>query len=238
MKGEKVGRLRHPPFQPSHLHTFKPLNPRVKICGLTRLEDARYCAAVGADYLGFVQHPASPRYVRPAAAREIIGWVTGPEPVGVFVDREADEVVAACREAGFRLAQLHGHEPPEACAAVEAAGIPVIKSFRVQHDASAEQLRALMEPYAGVARFVLLDTFHTSLWGGTGESFNWRLARELAADRPLFLAGGISAANVAEAVRMRPYALDLSSSLEENPGVKDFDKLAAFFDAFAEAVGR
>ena len=203
---------------------------KVKICGITRLEDARFCAVAGADFLGFVQHEDSPRYLRPGVAREIIDWVVGPDPVGVFVNADADAVNRACDEAGFRLAQLHGHEPPEVCAAV---GVPVIKALHVQHDASSEQLRALAEPYLDVVDFLLLDTHKTSLWGGTGESFNWRVARDLAGGADLFLAGGISADNVAEAVQtMRPYAVDLSSSVEAAPGVKDLDKLAAFFEAF------
>ena len=211
------------------------MNPtKVKLCGITRLEDARYAAAVGADFLGFVQYPESPRYVAPAVAKEIIEWVVGPEPVGVFVNESAEAINARCAEVGFRLAQLHGHEPPEVCAAVE---VPVIKAFQVQHDASAEQLRALIDPYRDVVDFILLDTHHTSLWGGTGESFNWRIARELAGEFDLFLAGGISAENVAEAIQtMRPYAVDLSSSVEESPGVKDFDKLGAFFDAYHAAI--
>jgi phosphoribosylanthranilate isomerase len=208
--------------------------PRVKICGITRLEDARFAAGAGADYLGFVQHPESPRYIEPARAREILGWLHGVEAVGVFVNETAEAVNAACAEAGFTLAQLHGHEPPEVAAEIE---VPVIKAFRVQHDAASEQIRALMLDYRDVADYVLLDTHHTSLWGGTGESFNWRLARELAGEFRLFLAGGISAANVREAVEtMRPFAVDLSSSLESEPGVKDFDKLSAFFDVFREAV--
>jgi phosphoribosylanthranilate isomerase len=207
---------------------------KVKICGITNLEDARYCAGAGADYLGFIQHPESPRYIAPADAKAIIEWLYGSEPVGVFVNADAETINSTCAEAGFALAQLHGHEPPEVAEAVE---VPVIKAFRVQHDASSEQIRALMEDYRGVADYFLLDTHHTSLWGGTGESFNWRVARELAADFPLFLAGGISAANVAEAVAtMKPYAVDLSSSVEAEPGLKDFDKLADFFDAFREAA--
>lgn len=207
---------------------------KVKICGLTRLHDARTAAAAGADFLGFIQHESSPRYVEPGVAKEIIEWVRGPEPVGVFVNRPADEVNAACARVGFTLAQLHGHESPETCAAV---GVPVIKAIQVQHDASSEQVRALVEPYLDVVDFVLLDTHHTSLWGGTGESFNWRVARDLSNDVDLFLAGGISAANVAQAVQtMRPYAVDLSSSVESEPGVKDLDKLADFFDAFHAAV--
>lgn len=204
---------------------------RVKICGITRLEDARFCAAAGADFLGFVQHTGSPRFVEPALAREILAWVSGPTPVGVFVDESADAVNARCAEVGFRMAQLHGSETPETCAAVAVA---VVKAIRVTHDASVEQVRALAQPYLGVVDFLLLDTHHTSLFGGTGESFNWRVARALAAEADVFLAGGISAANVAEAVQtMRPYAVDLSSSVEESPGVKSLDKLADFFDAFA-----
>ncbi len=210
------------------------MTTRVKISGITRLADARYCAGAGAAYLGFDQSEGSPRYAEPSAAKEIIEWLDGVEAVGVFVDEEAEAVNARCAAVGFGLAQLDGHEPPEVVAAV---GVPTIKTFRVQHDASSEQLRALMLPYRGVADFFLLDTHRTSLWGGTGESFNWRLARDLAAEFPLFLAGSIDAGNVQEAVdTMRPYAVDLSSSVEAEPGVKDFDALYDFFEAYRAAV--
>ncbi|WP_412070480.1 phosphoribosylanthranilate isomerase [Rubrivirga sp. IMCC43871] len=207
---------------------------KVKICGITQLHDARTAAVAGADFLGFIQHPESPRYVKPDVAQEIIGWVRGPEPVGVFVNESAETVNEVCARVGFTLAQLHGHEPPEVCAAVD---VPVIKAISVQHDASTEQVHALVEPYLDVVDFILLDTHHTSLWGGTGESFNWRVARELAGEVDLFLAGGISADNVAQAIdTMRPYAVDLSSSVEASPGVKDLDKLDAFFAAFHAAA--
>ena len=113
---------------------------------------------------------------------------------------------------------------------------PVIKAVHVVHDASAEQLRHLMAPYRDTCDFFLLDTHNSSVWGGTGESFNWRLARDLAQEMDLFLAGGISPENVEEAARIRPYAIDLSSSLESEPGVKDFDKLFDFFEAYRNAV--
>ena len=207
---------------------------KVKICGITRLEDARFCAVAGAHFLGFIQHEESPRYIRPGVAREIIDWVVGPDPVGVFVNADADTINRTCEEAGFTLAQLHGHESEEVCAAIN---VPVIKAIHVQHDASSEQIRAVAEPYLDVVDFLLLDTHKTSLWGGSGESFNWRVARELAGEVDLFLAGGISAYNVSEAIQtMRPYAVDLSSSVEESPGVKDLDKLAAFFEAFDAVV--
>lgn len=202
----------------------------VKICGITDLADARYCAGAGADYLGFIQYEKSPRYVAPETAKAIIEWVYGPEPVGVFVNETAEAVNRIAADAGFAYVQLHGNEPPEVCAEVER---PVIKAVPVVHDASPEQLRHIMEPYAEHVAYFLLDTHKTNYWGGTGESFNWRLAKELARDVPLFLAGGIGAHNVEEAVRtMQPAGVDLSSSVERAPGKKDVDKLADFFEAF------
>ena len=203
---------------------------KVKICGITDLADARYCAGAGADFLGFIQYEGSPRYVAPNVAKEIVGWVYGPEPVGVFVNESAETVNRVASDVGFTHVQLHGNEPPDVCAEIER---PVIKAVPVVHDASPEQLRWIMEPYARHVAFFLLDTHKTNYWGGTGESFNWRLVKELARDFPLFLAGGIGAHNVEEAVRtMRPLGVDLSSSVESAPGKKDFDKLADFFETF------
>lgn len=201
---------------------------KVKICGITRLDDARFCAGAGADFLGFIQYPDSPRYLTPTHAKEIIDWLYGPESVGVFVNADADVVNRVAEKAGFAWVQLHGNETPEICAAVER---PIIKSFRVVHDASADQLRPLLAPYCEIVDYFLLDTYNSSVWGGTGESFNWRLVRELSYEFPVFLAGGIGAHNVEEAVRtMRPAGVDLSSSVEAEPGIKDFEKLQAFFD--------
>lgn len=210
------------------------MDPKIKLSGITRLEDARYAAAMGVSYLGFDQDPSSPRFIPPERVKEIMAWVMGPEPVGVFTDGSADEVNRACETAGFRLAQLDGHEPPEVCAAVT---VPVVKTFQVQHDASAEQLRSLMAVYVEEAAYVRLDTTRTSLWGGPGESLSWRIVRALATDFDLFLAGDLTADHVAEVVgAMRPFALDLGPSLEEAPGVMDFDRLGAFFDAYRAAT--
>lgn len=208
-------------------------NTRVKICGITTMEDARFCAGAGADFIGFVQHPESPRYVHPEHVAEVLEWVAGPAPVGVFVNRPAEEINRTAEAAGFELVQLHGEEPPTVCAAVER---PVIKAFRIEHDASVEQLQHWIAPYEDHVDYLLLDTHHTDLWGGTGEAFNWRVARELSSDLPLFLAGGIGPDNVEEAVvRMRPFAVDLSSSVEETPGTKSFEKLERFFERFEAA---
>jgi phosphoribosylanthranilate isomerase len=203
---------------------------KLKICGITRLEDARYAAAAGADHLGFIQHPASPRYIAPPVAKEIIGWMYGPQAVGVFVDEGADAVNRRVEEVGFHLVQLHGEESPEVCARMRC---PVIKAFRVAAGDTAATLRTRMQPYDGIATYFLLDTHHTDQHGGTGQAFDWAIARTLAAEFPLFLAGGLTAANVATAVQtVRPAGIDLSSSLEQAPGIKDFDRMAAFFEVW------
>ena len=116
----------------------------VKICGLTNLEDARFCAGAGADFLGFIQYPKSPRYVAPEVAATIIAWVYGPESVGVFVNEEAATVNRVAEAANFALVQLHGDEPPELCAQIER---PVIKAFRLRPETTVDQMRRKMESY-------------------------------------------------------------------------------------------
>lgn len=203
---------------------------KAKICGITSLEDARFAAGAGADFLGFIQYAGSPRYITPQAAKAIIDWVYGSESVGVFVNEDADTINQVAEAAGFDLVQLHGDEPPEVCADILP---PVIKAFRVAPEDTAATLRARMEPYRPFAAYFLLDTHHADLWGGTGKPFDWQQARALATDFPILLAGGINADNVEQAVRtVQPLGVDLSSSLEEAPGRKDFDKLTAFFDVF------
>ncbi len=201
---------------------------KIKICGLTTLEDARFCAGAGADFLGFIHYPKSPRYVEPETARAIIEWVYGPEPVGVFVNEHPDAVNEMAETTGFALVQLHGDETPDECAALDR---PVIKAFRVERGLTASTLRRRIEPYLPHIRYVLLDTYTPDSWGGTGTPFNWQVAAELAREVPLFLAGGLDADNLEAARRtVRPFAVDLSSSLEAAPGKKDFDKLSTFFD--------
>ena len=206
------------------------MRTKLKICGITDLADARYLAGEGVDYLGFVQHEDSPRYVVPSLVSDMLEWLYGPESVGVFVNKSAEEVNQIAATAGFDYVQLHGEESPETCRAVDR---PIIKAIRVRHDASSDQLRAIMERYDGLVEHFLLDTHNSSVWGGTGESFNWRLARELSTDYSIFLAGGIDAGNIERAVKtMRPFAIDLSSGVESAPGVKSFEKVDAFLDAF------
>lgn len=207
---------------------------RVKLCGITRFEDAHLAADAGVDFLGFIQFPISPRYVEPRRAREIIDAVDGPLSVGVFVNESPETVNAICAEADFDVAQLHGNESVDDCSDVN---VPVIKAFRVEDDSSPEQLREQIATYRDVTDFILLDTHKANLWGGTGEVFNWQVALELPEEYDLFLAGGIGPNNVVEAIEtVRPFAVDLSSSVEISPGIKDPDEMAKFFDLYHTAT--
>lgn len=217
------------PIRAPHLLNRSEMRTRLKICGITALEDARYCAGAGVEYLGFVLYPASPRYIAPTDAAEIVSWVYGPQPVGVFVNPVPDEANAIAEAVGFALIQLSGEESVETCRALVR---PVIKTFHVRPDTSPDILRRQMDAFLPHVSAFLLDTAKAGLFGGTGESFDWRVAAALCRDFPIFLAGGLHAGNVADAIEAaRPFGIDLSSGIESAPGKKDFDKLAALFDA-------
>lgn len=202
---------------------------KVKICGLTRLDHARYASGALADYLGFIFYPGSPRYINPVDAKEIINWVEGPECVGVFVDQPIEMVQEIVTATGIHVVQLHGDESPEYCAQLD--HVKIIKAFRVSAEMTREHLRYMLEPYTKYVDYFLLDTFVSGQHGGTGKAFNWSVIGDLVHDYPIFLSGGLTQHNIGEAIEtVQPYAIDLSSSLEESPGVKDFGKMEAFFD--------
>ena len=208
--------------------------PRLKICGITRLEDARFCAAAGADLLGFIQHRDSPRYIDPDRIAEIVEWVYGPQTVGVFVNESASVVNEIVQRCGLSYAQLHGDETPEYCREIE---VPVIKAFHVRQETQPQGLARDVGAFVGAATYALLDTHSDDVRGGSGRVFDWNLLGDLKLDLPFFLAGGISRENVSDAVQaVRPFGVDVSSSLERAPGIKDFDLLTQFFDAFDEAT--
>jgi len=201
---------------------------RVKICGITRLEDALAAAALGADALGFNFWPGSKRHVDPERAQEIIGrlppFVT---PVGVFVNQEPTEVLHLCALSRVTALQLHGDEEPRDCAGHV---MPVIKAFRIAGPADLEPI-----PRYHRATAVLLDS-RSDDFGGSGQTFDWALARQAAGGKPILLAGGLVPENVAAAVRaVRPWAVDVASGVESSPGVKDHEKLARFIRAAKEA---
>lgn len=199
---------------------------KVKICGLRTLEAARTAEHAGADFLGFIMWPESRRCVQISQAADIVRSLSGGAlSVGVVVDQPMNEVVALARRCRFDAIQLHGHEPPEYAETLRRkADVRIIKAFRWRDDFSV----AAANDYP--ADYILLDTFKKGMAGGTGEVFRWREAAEeiRKLNKPLLLAGGISAENAEEAARtLSPFALDVSGSLEEN-GEKSPEKIRAF----------
>lgn len=199
-----------------------PLRTRVKICGLTRTEDAQIAAHLGADALGLVFYPHSPRHVSLEQARAIVAALPAfVTVVGLFVDADADEVRATRDAVRLDVLQFHGDEPPAYC---RTFGAPYLKAVRMREGV---EISALARDY-GDAAGLLLDAWHPDEKGGTGLSFDWTRARK-SCDLPIVLAGGLTPGNVAQAIRVaRPYAVDVSSGVEAKKGVKDADKMAAF----------
>jgi phosphoribosylanthranilate isomerase len=198
---------------------------KVKICGITNLDDGMAAAEAGADALGFMFYEPSPRNISIEAAAGVIRRLPPfVMKVGVFVNAAEDLVLRAIRECGLNLLQFHGDETPEYCLQF---GLMSIKAFRIRDAAS---LQALLKYNTDAW---LLDAYTPDKPGGTGETFNWDLALEAQGwGRPIFLAGGLNPGNVAEAVRRaRPYGVDVSSGVEAAPGRKDLAKVIAFIRA-------
>jgi phosphoribosylanthranilate isomerase len=201
------------------------MSMKVKICGLTSVSDGLAATAAGADLIGLMFYERSPRHV-PFATAVAIARALPPHvvKVGVFVNPSADAVRRAIAECGVSLLQFHGDEPPEFCTQF---GVMSLKAFRIRAAASL----AALPRYPTDAW--LLDAFSPDARGGTGEKFNWDLALEAKKlGRPIFLAGGLTPENVAEAVRrVQPFAVDVSSGVEFAPGKKDPAKVRAFIAA-------
>ena len=201
----------------------------VKICGITRIEDGLAAARAGAHAIGLVFYPGSPRCIDTARAREI----AEPLPpfvtvVGLFVDQPPEDVSRVVREVPLNLLQFHGAEAPEVCARF---GLPYIKGVRVAAGTDLLQCAAAYRSAKGL----LLDAYDERAHGGTGRSFDWGLIpREL--PLPVVLAGGLTAANVGDAIRaVRPWAVDVSSGVEREKGIKDAAKIAAFMRGVRDA---
>jgi phosphoribosylanthranilate isomerase len=201
---------------------------RVKICGLTTLEDARYASGAMADYLGFIFVPGSKRYVNPDQAAAIIAWIEGPEAVGVFMNQPLDDVIDIVNKTGVRLVQLHGQESVEYCSLMP---VPVIKSISVDFDDTTDSLTEKMRPYEGVVNYFLFDTSKDGQSGGTGYTFDWDILLNLYTETPWFVAGGIGPDNVGAVVKkLQPFGVDANSKLESEPGTKQLEKFEMFFD--------
>jgi phosphoribosylanthranilate isomerase len=207
---------------------------KVKVCGMTNLADAEHAAAHGAWAIGLIHHPDSPRYVDPEMAEEIGAALKRRcEIAGVFVNSPLEAVVDAAERENLTLLQFHGEEGPSFC--VEAGrrtGAKVIKAMRVTSAADVQAAEAFRTD------FHLFDAYWHGIHGGTGKSFDWELVAKRRSKVPMVLAGGLTPPNVSEAISLaRPYAVDVVSGVEAEPGVKDRSKVEAFIEA-AHAAGR
>jgi phosphoribosylanthranilate isomerase len=203
---------------------------RVKICGITRAEDALLAAELGAAALGFNFYPKSPRAIAPAAAAQIIRTLPPfVVPVGIFADEaDGNHFLAVAEQAGVRALQIHGPRLPDLDTLRER--YPLILAVSVGADFQVSSLGEIK------ASAYLLDGFDPQLRGGTGKTFDWTIARKAMAYGPIIVAGGLKPENVGEAIRQaKPYAVDVASGVEASPGVKDFEKLKAFFRTVMEA---
>ena len=202
--------------------------PRIKICGVTSLDDATLAADLGAWAVGCILWPRSPRACDPAeAARIVAGLRRRVEVVGVFVNAHLDEVAGMVDGVGFSIVQLHGDEGPAFCAEVaRRTGAKVIKAAPIRLRADIVAMEAFHTD------FHLLDAYVEGQRGGTGTTFDWRLVNERRTRTPMILSGGLNPENVGPSIAAtEPFAVDSASGTEASPGVKDPDRMAAFFDA-------
>ncbi len=205
------------------------MRTRVKICGITRAEDAALAGRAGADAIGFVLWPGSPRGISVEKAAGIRTASPFVARVGVFVNQPPEEVAAAVRHARLCAVQLHGDEDP---ALYEGVGAPLIKAVALS---TAEDVASAIALPPSVT--VLVDAADPARRGGTGRAADWSLARQVSLARPVILAGGISATNASEAIHgVRPWGIDVSSGVESSPGLKDEERMAQLFAAVAAAV--
>jgi phosphoribosylanthranilate isomerase len=192
---------------------------QIKICGITRIEDALCAAESGADAVGFIFHKASPRYIAPKRAQEIIAALPAElVTVGVFVNRDAEEVARTVDMCGLDLIQLHGDESPEYC-----RRFPPERVLKAVFLRAPEELPAL-DAYE--VRAFLVDTRDAGRYGGTGKRADWELATRLGKSHPLILAGGLGIGNIGEALSaVAPRAVDINSGCERTPGIKDHHRM-------------
>lgn len=208
---------------------------RVKICGLTRAEDAQLADQLGAWALGFIFYPKSKRYITADAAAKVIGALpSSAQPIGVFVN-QTQEALGVAKSSGLKGLQLHGNETPEECKEARAAfkGL-LIKALRPEK----EEDLLVIPAYKGIVDYILLDSAVGGQYGGTGHTGDWNVAKKAASyGIPVILAGGIGPHNIGAALaEVKPYAADLSSGVEQSPGIKDHSKLHALFGAIKGAA--
>jgi phosphoribosylanthranilate isomerase len=205
---------------------------KVKICGITNIDDARAALAAGADMLGFNFYPKSPRYIAPERACEIATQIrsNGQQPlfVGVFVNSPLGEIRSILEIARVDLAQLHGDEPVKVLEHLNGRGF---KALRPTSEQEAEVDAEWFAPYGPNAPALLIDAYRKDQYGGTGHTADWSIATKLAQQYPILLAGGLTPENVAAAIRqVRPWGVDVASGVEVSPGKKDAEKMRLFVE--------
>jgi phosphoribosylanthranilate isomerase len=229
-------------------HNVRPINQstnqpiyqiRVKICGLTNLDDALAAAEAGADLLGFIFYEKSPRNVDARAVAAICNALRNVPPatfhvslrtVGVFVNPSLEQVVRTLDYCGLDLAQLHGEEAPELLAALPGRAFKALRPRDIAEAASQADLFARLGPRSGPD--LLVDAYHPALRGGGGQTGDWSLAADLAGQHRLLLAGGLTPDNVAAAIaQVHPWGVDVASGAEATPGRKDHGRVRAFIEA-------
>lgn len=206
----------------------------VKICGLTEPESLTAAIKAGADFLGFVFYPASPRYIAPEAAAYLTHYVPKTvRSVGLFVDPEDAALKTTLAQVRLDVIQLHGQESPGRIAEIKQGfGLPVIKAISIASHADLEKIPG----YDVVADWLMFDAAGEDLPGGTGKRFDWSLLSGVQTARPWFLAGGLTPENVGQAMTtLHPDAVDVSSGVESARGIKDPAKIRAFLKAVKQA---
>lgn len=221
---------------PHHDTTYDGYEVKIKICGITNVEDARHAIDAGADQLGLNFYPESPRYVSPDTAREIVRALPkGTQTVGIFVNEPINDLLKTASRVGIKSIQLHGDEDFSYVFDLrKKTKLDIIKAFRVSPDFD------VVDALDWNVTFPLFDSYSPNERGGTGKAINWK---EIATDiylwfpRAAYLAGGLTPENVAEAVRtVKPYMVDVASGVESSPGKKDPEKVVAFIKAAKEAL--
>lgn len=204
---------------------------KIKICGITNWKDAKRAVDEGADLLGFNFYPLSPRFIEPATARHIACRLRkGVATVGVFVNQREDLMIEIARVVALDYLQLHGDESPDAVARLSRS-VSVIKAFQVRRPFRISRLNRFP------ATAFLLDGFSPARRGGTGNTFEWSVARQAKQYGRIFLAGGLKPENVAAAIEfVRPYAVDVCSGVEAQPGLKDPVRIRALIHAVRTAA--
>ena len=212
----------------------------IKICGLTNLEDALAAIDAGADYLGFNFYPKSPRYLTPETCASIVQalWSTHYDirAVGIFVNEPSERVAAIMEQCGLDLAQLHGEETPETLSVLRGRAFKAFRGIGQQHAEFAAVSPLSRRGAGGHSPAFLIDAYSPNHYGGTGHTADWEAARAIAAQYPIFLAGGLTPDNVAEAIaKVQPWGVDVASGVEIAPRKKDHAKVRQFIQEARKA---